>query len=184
MGALLLRKTQAANETHQVVYIAQNAQGFYLLEAAMKDLRLIPQDFPAPPAKVTGVQQPKKAPCDCLLRERPPSHPNEIPIALKPENHAKLEAWICNHYAASAFNVCPHQPLHTMSGKPLDITFKLDAVPLAVYCPIQVPHHWKKAVKADLDRDMALGIIEPIPQGTPTVWCSRMVVAPKKDGSP
>ena len=70
-----------------------------------------------------------------------------------------------------------------MSGKPLDITFKLDAVPSVVHCPIAVPHHWKRAVKADLDRDVALGIIEPVLRGTPTVWCSRMVVAPKKDNS-
>ena len=184
MGALLLHIIQAANETRQVVYIAQNVQGFYLSEAVMKDLQLIPQDFPAPPTKVAGVQQTKKAPCCCLLQVEPPAHPNEIPIAPNPENHAKLEAWICNHYAASVFNVCPHQPLHTMSGKPLDITFKLDAVPSAVHCPIPVPHHWKRAVKADLDHDVALGIIEPIHQGTPTVWCSRMVVAPKKDSSP
>ena len=67
MGALLLHITQAANETCQVVYIAQNVQGFYLSEAVMKDLQLIPQDFPAPPAKAAGAQQPKKAPCSCLL---------------------------------------------------------------------------------------------------------------------
>ena len=31
---------------------------------------------------------------------------------------------------------------------------------------------------------MRLGIIEPVPQGTPVNWLSRMVVAPKKDGNP
>ena len=39
-------------------------------------------------------------------------------------------------------------------------------------------------MKEDLDRDVRLGIIEPVPPGTPTLWCSRMVVAPKKDGTP
>ena len=39
-------------------------------------------------------------------------------------------------------------------------------------------------VKADLDGDVRLGIIEAVPPGTPTLWCSRMVVVPKKDGSP
>ena len=39
-------------------------------------------------------------------------------------------------------------------------------------------------MKADLDRDVRLGIIEPVPPGTPTVWCSKMVVVAKKDGSP
>ena len=31
---------------------------------------------------------------------------------------------------------------------------------------------------------MRLGIIEPVPPDTPTIWCSRMVVVAKKDGSP
>ena len=39
-------------------------------------------------------------------------------------------------------------------------------------------------VKSQLDADVALGIIEPVPQGTPTTWCSRMIVVPKKDGTP
>ena len=71
-----------------------------------------------------------------------------------------------------------------MTGKPMSITFRPDATPSAVHSPIPVPHHWKKAVKEALDRDVDLGIIEPVPQGTPTVWCSRMVVTPKKDGTP
>lgn len=56
--------------------------------------------------------------------------------------------------------------------------------PSAVHTLIPVPHHWKKRVKEDLDRDVKLGIIEPVPAGTPTICCSRMVVAPKKAGSP
>ena len=35
-----------------------------------------------------------------------------------------------------------------------------------------------------MDRDVKLGIIEPVPQGTISTHCSRRVVAPKKDGSP
>ena len=80
--------------------------------------------------------------------------------------------------------MCPHQPLQTMMGKPLQITFKPGATPFATHCFIPGPHHWKKAIKADIDRDIALGIIEPMPQGTPTVWCDRIVIASKKDGSP
>ena len=70
-----------------------------------------------------------------------------------------------------------------MTRRPLDITFTQGAKPSAVHTPIPVPHHWKKRVKQDLDWDVALGITEPVPTCTPTVWCSRMVVAPKKDGS-
>ena len=39
-------------------------------------------------------------------------------------------------------------------------------------------------VKKDLDRDVSMGTIEPVPINTPTTWCARMVVVAKHDGSP
>ena len=71
-----------------------------------------------------------------------------------------------------------------MSGVPVCIKFKDDTKPHAVHTAIPVPHHWKKQVKKDLDRDVKLGIIEPVPQGTITTRCSRMIITAKKDGSP
>ena len=134
-----------------LLHISTSLHLFYLSEAAMKDLQLIPQDFPAEPTKAAGTQQPQKALWGFPLYKGPPAHPDTIPSTQTQENPAKLEAWIHNHYDAGAFNVCPHQPLHTMSVKPLNITFKPDAVPSAVHCLIPVPHLWKKAVKADVN---------------------------------
>ena len=54
----------------------------------------------------------------------------------------------------------------------------------AVHTPIPVPVHWRDKVKAQLDRDVQLGVIEPVPWGEPTTWCSRMVTVPREDGSP
>ena len=71
-----------------------------------------------------------------------------------------------------------------MTADPITIHFQKNVSPSAHHCPIPVPHHWKGKVKADLDRDVRLGIIEPVPPDTPTIWCSRMVVIAKKDGSP
>ena len=56
--------------------------------------------------------------------------------------------------------------------------------PRYTYTPIPFPHHWKKQVKADIDRDVRLGIIEKVPQGDISEWCSRMVVTPKTNGKP
>ena len=39
-------------------------------------------------------------------------------------------------------------------------------------------------MKESLDRDIRLGIIEPVPQGVITEWCSRMVIAAKANGDP
>ena len=71
-----------------------------------------------------------------------------------------------------------------MTGIPVDILFKENAKPHAVHTAIPVPHHWKRKVKQGLDRDVRLGIIEPVPQGSISQHCSRMVVTPKKNGEP
>ena len=42
--------------------------------------------------------------------------------------------------------------------------------------------HWKEKVKADLDTDVALGVIEKV--DGPSDWCHRMVCVRKPDGSP
>ena len=59
-----------------------------------------------------------------------------------------------------------------------------DAEPIAVHTPIPVPIHWQDEVKAGLDRDVRLGVIEPVPVGEPVTWCYMMVVCAKKDGKP
>ena len=59
-----------------------------------------------------------------------------------------------------------------------------NASPVTIHTPISVPLHWQEQVKADIDRDMALGVIEPVPVGEPMTWCSRMVITRKKSGGP
>ena len=110
--------------------------------------------------------------------------PQELPYPSTNENRAKLEQWHLSHFPCSAFNTCEHQTLPEMTGQPLTAHFRPDAQGKVFHTPIPVPHHWKSAVKSDLDRDVQLGTIEPVPQGVPTKWCARMVVVPKKDGTP
>ena len=50
--------------------------------------------------------------------------------------------------------------------------------------PIPVPIHWRDPVKAGLDQDVRLGVIEPVPVGEPVTWCHQMVICPKKNGEP
>ena len=67
----------------------------------------------------------------------------------------------------------------------MEVVFKENGGrPKYTYTPTPVAHNWKKQVKADLDRDVRLGIIEKVPQGDTSRWCSRMVVAPKANGKP
>ena len=77
-----------------------------------------------------------------------------------------------------------HQPLPLMNGPPMRLMIDPNAVPKAHHTPIHVPLHWQAEVKAGLDQDVALGVIEPVPIGEPVTWCHRMVVCAKKNGKP
>lgn len=164
----------------QSIYVGRNIKGFFLSVGCLHDLGCISSTFPLVMPTTIGAL----TTCTCPTREAAPPRPQSMPFKPTKENIPKIEKWILDKYASSAFNICEHQPLPYMSGKPLEMVFKPEAKPVAYHTPIPIPHNWKAQVKADLDRDVRLGIIEPVPPGTPTVWCSRMVVVPKKDGKP
>ena len=69
-----------------------------------------------------------------------------------------------------------------MSGKPAHIHLKQEAVPKAKHRPISVPYHLKEPVKQALMQDIKRVILKQVPIGTPTDWCSTMVITTKKDG--
>ena len=110
--------------------------------------------------------------CSCPKREKPPLPPGFDPSMSVTE----LRYLIISHYASSSFNRCTAQPLPRMKGDPMPIYTDPDAIPVAAHTPIKVPAHWTEQVKADLDRDVALGIIEPVPLNTVSTWCARMIV--------
>lgn len=58
------------------------------------------------------------------------------------------------------------------------------AMPTAYHSPIPMPLHWQDEVKAGLDRDVRLNVLEPVPIGEPVTWCHRMVICAKKNGLP
>ncbi|KAK3769772.1 hypothetical protein RRG08_046877 [Elysia crispata] len=81
---------------------------------------------------------------------------------------------------------CAAQPL-LQKLRPLQIPAAhnvLLATPVAHHTPIPVPIYWQEQVKAGLDQDNQLGVLEPVPIGTPVSWCHRMVVCAKKSGKP
>lgn len=204
IGSLKLAIRYRDRTTRQMVYVSNAVKGLFLSETALKELNIVHAEFPEvlPPscseASTTlhqahpvppstnrhDCQTSEDADCRCIPRAPPPDRPTVLPFNPSVENVPALEKWLLKNFESSAFNTCTHQPLQTMTGAPVTIQFKKEASPSAVHTPIPVPHHWKAEVKAGLDRDVRLGIIEPVPQGTPTEWCSRMVVVPKKNGTP
>ena len=118
--------------------------------------------------------------CACPRRESCPPPPKFDP-SLSTSGLRKL---LINHYKASAFNRCTRQTLPLMKGEPLPVPTRSDVRPVAVHTPVAIPLHWEEKVHRDLMRDVALGVIEPVPINTPVTWCSRMVVVPKHSGEP
>jgi hypothetical protein len=203
-GAIILKLSHGGTTTTEIVYVCDNTDGFYLSETALKNLGLLNGEWPdrcvdsssdsassrQPADESDDVKSVSKnqangaAKCGCPKRARCPPMPSEIPYKPTEENVKMLEEWILEFFEASAFNTCTHQPMEKMTGEALKITFKDEYTPYAVHCPIQVPYHWKEKVKEKIDADVRLGILEEVPAGVPTTWCSRMVTVPKKDGTP
>ena len=95
-----------------------------------------------------------------------------------------MRVWLLNKYGKSTFNTCPHNPLPSMTGPPIEIHVDETAKPKKCYTAAPIALHWQEKVHKDLLRDEALGVIERVPYGEPESWCHRMVVTRKHDGSP
>jgi hypothetical protein len=87
-----------------------------------------------------------------------------------------MEKWTQNQYKDSTFNICEHQPLPHMQGPPMRVQVADNAMPAAVHTLIVVPRYCQVHVKADLNRDVVLVLIEPVPASDPIMWCSYIVI--------
>ena len=189
-------QNDAFAETKQMVYITKQCENFYLSKDACVKLRLIPKNFPVvgscPPDNVNSAVSQSTidllpaltSPCNCQKRQMPPPVPTKLPFAATKQNRKRLEEFLLNYYASSTFNTCTHQPLPMMTGKKLRLYIDKDAKPVAYHTPIPIPIHWRDDVKAGLDQDVRLGVIELVPVGEVVTWCHRMVICPKKNGKP
>ena len=115
--------------------------------------------------------------CGCPGQKPPPGPPSHLPFAPSTANIPEMKAWLLNWYAPSIFNKFPHQPLPRMDGPPVEIHLVEDDVSRKVAMPATIPLHWQEQVKADLECDVALGVIERMEE--PSEWCQRMVCVHK-----
>ena len=179
--------------TNQMTYISDCTDNFFLCKEACADLGLISSKFPTigdnlhiketKSASIEKTNPETKAPCGCPKRSAPPPPPKP-PVFASSNNRLRLQEFLLRYYSSSTFNTCTHQPLPAMSGPPMHLMVDQDAIPVAYHTPYPTPLHFQDQVKAGLDKDVRLGVLEPVPSGTPTTWCHRMVVCAKKDGTP
>lgn len=187
IGSVFLRLELDGIVARQMVHVSPTVRGFFLSETALRQLHVLNDEFPRPdPLSEAGAAMHQCDCCEegvsCPPRSSTPDRPTQIPFEPVAENREKLKEWLLQAFEASAFNRCTHQPLQAMTGAPMKIIQKEGVTPSYSFTPIPVPFNWKKKVKDDLDRDVRLGIIEPVPQGAITDWCSRMVIALKANG--
>ena len=176
--------------TKQFTYVAERVNRIFLSRQALEDLKIVNEDFPRPMTETSGANATEDrvsetVPCDCPKRTPdPPRLPTELPDGFKGTDDEvnQLKDWLLNHYASSAFNICDHQALPKMTGAPMRLYMDTEVHPTAVHKSASVPVHWRDQVKAELERDVRLGVLERVPENTPTTWLSRMVVTAKSNG--
>ena len=154
----------------------------------LKNLGCVPEHWPLPAAHAYGVTEKDDVEEDeedeVIVPRRPtPDRPIQPPFPFTEENIPKLKSWLANAFSTSSFNTSS-APMAKMSGPPMKIHVNPNAIPVAIHKPISISHHWQAQLKADLERDVKLGILEKVPMGVPTTWQSRMVVVAKKSGKP
>ena len=194
---------------HSMVYVSSSIQAMYLSYESLLNLSIIQDTFPYPQDREPSVNisdpvhelPPINAiraisggcsapytdtdiPCSCPQREPTPLRPLELPFPCTPENNSRMKTWLLERYASTTFNTCPHRALPSMEGPPTEIHVDPSAPPKTCYTPAPVPLHWQQRVYEDLLCDEALGVIERVPYGEPVVWCHRMVITRKHNGSP
>ena len=200
LGAVILRLSGKStngqtHETREITYVSDKADKLFISREACIKLGLISEAFPTvgetsaiPAAALTASASVSESAlttaCDCPRRQLPPPKPTQLPFPPTDANRERLQKWLLRFYQSSTFNVCEHQPLPMMEGPPLRIMIRPDAKPIAFHTPIPVPLHWQEDVKAGLQQDTSLGVIEPVPVGEPVTWCHRMVICAKRNGKP
>ena len=171
-------------------YISKNVTRLFLFKKACRDFGFIPDNFPEVGSadivhsvnKCELVDTDKPDSCGCPKRAQTPAPPEQLLFPPTEENIPKLKNYIMEHYNDSAFNCCEQQTLSMMKDSPPMQQFAdKKAKPVAFHKPFPIPLHWQEKVKRQLDNDVKMGVLAKGPVGTPTEWCSRMVVVAKKD---
>ena len=186
LGGIFLEVEYGGRVSKQLMYVTDEVHCVFLSKRACRDLGIIGEEFPRQVAKCTAVDDEDDTGerCSCPKRELPPPPPR-LPFPAIPENVEKLENFIKEYYASSAFNRCERQPLPVMNGSPPCRLFvDPEAKPVAIHKSRPVPVHWQKKAKSDLDRDVRLGVLEGPLMDDPAEWCAAAHYTEKKNGDP
>ena len=185
-GIILEIKVEENRRCKQMVYVSKIINQAFLCREALIQLNILPKGFPEVMMSQLTRLDLETSGCECPKRVKPPPKPTSLPLGMKgtEEEVPQLKEWLLQYYKSSTFNTCEHQPLPMMTGEPLRLYTDPKAKPVAVHKPATVAVHWQEKVLSDLNRDVALGVLEKVGPNTPVTWCSRMVITAKSNGTP
>ena len=163
LGATILRLTGKDDRgeeqsTRQMVYVTDSTNKLFISREACVDQGIILDTFPTMGGATenksinsVGATDNPKSQWECQYPRWTKSPP--APLLLFPAteaNREKLQQYLRDYYASSAFNTCEHQTLPLMDSLPLRLMINPNTIPTAHHSPIPVPLHWQDAVKAGL----------------------------------
>ena len=157
----------------QDIYVCTNIRRFFLSRAGCIELGIVHQKFPLPI---------DYTPSSYSLTI--PEKPQKLPHPPMPENIPLLKSYLLKAFSTTCFNNDKNSYFPEMRGVPeAHIHLKPKAKPFFRGTPNEIPHFWRNATKELLDQHVKRGIISRAPIGTPTPWCSPMVITPKKSST-
>ena len=164
--------------THQTLYICDRIDRVYFSREGCTEVGILHPSFPYPMDHKRQLSE-EIAELNDDTSNSSSIRSQTLPFPATESNVDKLKQHLIKRFSAVFTR---STPFRQMNCKPAHIHLKEDAVPYAVHTPIPVPLHWKEQAKADLDRDVANGILEPVPVGDPAIWCSPMIIVEKSEG--
>ena len=121
----------------------------------------------------------KKVDCGCLLRTSAPEPP-EVPY---PATEEKGKVAGIFPEPLQVINVqympTPATPSHAQRTSQVSYIGKRSST--GNPCPPSIPVHWRKKVMQEIEKDVALGVLEKLPPNTPSTWCQRLVITRKRN---
>ena len=154
------------------VYICENVDNFLLAWYMCKSLDILPRTYPQP------IDQSRfELPTNSVSRVM--SQDGKVCMSQEPSKTEvdDLKQALLEDYS-DVFS--DKGKLREMTRRPMKITLTEDVQPFALSAPRQIPFAYRNLAKAELEKQVAAGVIESVTEATD--WVHPLVVVPKPKG--
>ena len=129
----------AGQHTTQPLYMCDKVDRLYLSKQGCMEMNILPKCYPRPRVPIPeanhlATEAPKQWPA-------PPTKSTQLPVPGTHEKIAKLEIYIRDKFAETAFN--NSAPFASLTGPPAKIHLQPGTIPYAWHSPIPIPHQSK-----------------------------------------